>query len=153
MSDITTCPRCRREVSPHVTERGLVCPHCQNPLAGVGLEGLAAPDVDTDVRRRVSLATIILVVLITANAVAIGAAFYALEYLDQACCFLILFAVLDLLVIVAVMRPFANWLQNSKRLGDAGKLFAFVLLGLVVAVGVVIIFFTACVGLINLARP
>jgi hypothetical protein len=158
MSGLTTCPRCRADVSHvHITERGLICPHCQNPLAGTGLGGLAAPEVDTDVRRGVGPVGITLAILIVANVVGIGAAYVPLlarpntaDAIGSLLWMLFLFALLDLLVIIAVMRPLARWWLKGRPIETYARYLGLLLLGFLVTLAVVIVFFTACVGLIRL---
>jgi hypothetical protein len=154
VSEITTCPRCHGSLKgAHVTERGLVCPHCANPLGGAGMDLLPAPSYP-DVRRRtgafVSFAVAIAVGLVLIALVLIqGVGRASLDVSDLVILGFV-FAYLDVVVILALALSLLRWrgLNEWTKNVWVASLFVFLLLGIIA--GVLIVMFATCHGLLYL---
>src|SRR5262249_42655591 len=151
---VTTCPRCYSSLSgAHVTERGLICPHCNNPLGDVRLD-LSAPAVDPDVTsdpvpmpdvraigRRLAgttgrvigglfaSAVLVLTILVVSAVVGIGG-----EALMGVLCFAsLLYAVLGLMAVAWYLE---EWSHSREWASEAGTTILLFLLLLGVIAGI-----------------
>jgi hypothetical protein len=149
VSDITTCPRCHGSLKgAHVTERGLVCPHCANPLSDTGMGMLPAPSYP-DVRRRTGT------FVPFAVAVAVGFAFVALALLSEdwvlrAIALMFAFAYLDVVVVFALAFALSRWWNSQEWTKNVWAAALFVILILGMTAGVAIVMFGTCQGMLTL---
>jgi hypothetical protein len=154
MSRSTTCPHCstRLRVSEQVTDKTLICPHCladvDNPQSTFQIQ---AADIDTDVKRGLSLGSIILAVLIGLCVLGIIMAFLALRTgkgdFGAGISLLFCFALLDALVGIAIVRGLIHWGISGVRSPSVGRVIGIVFLSLGTMVAAVIFFFFTCVFL------
>jgi hypothetical protein len=141
-------------VSEQITDKTLICPHClvnvDNPRPGAQIQ---APDLDTDVRRDVSVGSIVLAVLIGLCVLGIAIAFLSgrgmtgQSSLSAAFAMAVLFACLDALVSIAILRGFIRWVASGVRTPSIGRSLGIAFLALGTIVAVVIFFFFTCWGL------
>ncbi len=154
MSRITACPRCaeRLRVSEQITDKTLICPHCladvDNPQPGFRIR---AADINTEVKRDLSVGSIVLLVLIGLCVLGIAIAFFSIragnrgkspsEGLWQ----LLIgsFLALDFFVTIAIIR----WAISGGGVPSAGRLFGTAFLVLVTAVAIFIFFFFTCLSI------
>jgi hypothetical protein len=153
MNRITTCPHCskRLRVSEQITDKTLLCPHClaevDNPQSGFQVP---YADLDTDVKRDLSVASIVLVVLIGLCIVGIITAIYlfrnpstALNVLLVSC------AALAVLIIVAIVRGLIRWGRSGARAPVVAALIGipFLVLGSIAAV--ILFFIVTCMNILD----
>jgi hypothetical protein len=156
MSRITTCPHCstRIRVSEQITDRILICPHCLAEVdnAHPGFQ-IRAADLNTDVKRDTKVGSIVLAVLIGLCVCGIVLAFWSSRILKGetsiAALFymVMLFAGLDVLVSVAIIRGLVRRRVSGIRAPSARKVLGIVFLSFGTVVAVVIFFFFTCLGL------
>lgn len=150
MSRIATCPHCstRLQVSEQITDKTLICPHClanvDNPQPGFQIQ---AADIDTNVKRDVSVVSIILAVLIAlcVLGIAIGAVSPGGDTSFSVLMFS--FAALDLFVSIAIIRGMVRWGVSGVRTPSIARVVGYVFLALGTSVAVVIVFFFTCLPL------
>ncbi len=165
MSQIATCPHCskRLRVSDQITDKTLICPHCladvDNPRPGMQIR---APDLDTDVKRDVSVGSIVLAVLIGLCVLGIALAFFVGHHsqgkgeggLGEGIFSLLLlmncFGALDILVSIAIIRWLIRRRISGVREPSVGRVVGIAFLSLGTVAAVVVFFFFTCVGLIML---
>ncbi len=162
MSRITTCPHCstRIIVPEGIMYKTLICPHClaevNNPWPG---SQIRAADLDTDVRRDVNVGSIVLAVLIGLCVLGIALAFWSSRILKGETsiaalfCMAMLFAGLDVLVSVAIIRGLLRRRASGIRAPSSRKVLGIVFLSFGTVVAVVIFFFFTCLGLAIIANP
>jgi hypothetical protein len=160
MNHITTCPHCskRLRVSEQITDKTLICPHClanvDNPRPGVQIQ---APDLDTCVKRDVSVGTIVLAVLIGFCLLGIAIAFLydrvggrsPTDPISFALLMVFIFSVLEVLVSIAIVHGLVHWGTSGNRGPSIGRVFGITLLSLVSISAAVIFLFFTCVALVN----
>lgn len=156
MSHITTCPNCstRLRVSEQITDKTMICPHCladvDNPQPGFQIR---AADIDTDVKRDVSLVSIALHVLIGLCVLGIAMAFFSPRQgeqgLGRALWLAMLFVVLDILVGIAIIRVLVRWGVSGVRTPSAGRVLGITFLSLGTIVAVILFFFFTCMFLVD----
>lgn len=157
MSRITTCPHCstRLRVSEQITDKSLICPHClanvDNPKSGFQIQ---AAGINTDVKRDVSKGSIVLLVLTGLCVLGIAIVLLSLHTASNADTSIILlfvlvslFAALDVLVSIAIIRGFIRWGISGVRTPSVGRALGIAFLSLGTIVAVVIFFFFTCWGL------
>jgi hypothetical protein len=138
----------------HATERGLVCPSCQSPLAGTEV-ALSTEERDTNVRLGQPGGSDIwrgrLVILALGSLVALGVLFVGLVYFlmpnqsGQTFVYLLLaFAFLEVVTIAALVYPVLRWWLSNSSFGADAKILGTGVLLIVTAVGVVAVFIAAC---------
>lgn len=160
MSLVTTCPHCsaRLPASEQITDTTLICPHCHspvdNPRSGFRLR---AADINTNVKRNLSVGSIILLVLIGLCVLGIAAVLVnkwrnkwtGYDKIGYAFLLMWLFAALDVLVGIAIIR----WLYLSGfsgvRVSTVGGILGVIFLSLGLIVTVVTFFGFTCFYLAN----
>jgi hypothetical protein len=151
MSHITTCPHCSTPfgVSERITDKTLICPHCLADVdnARPGSQ-IRADDINTNVKRDLSVGSIVLAVLIglcVFGILGIGTVFSARRSasrvssvsesphrfsntplpadntLDLAITLMYLVAALDVLVSIAILRGLIRWGISGLRTPSVGK--------------------------------
>lgn len=168
MSQIATCPNCSRRlrVSEQITDKTLICPHCladvDNPRPGTQIR---APELDTDVKRDVSVGSKIIAVLIGLCVLGIALAFFVGHHsqgkgesgLGEGIFSLLLlmncFGALDILVSIAIIRRLIRRSTSGVPEPSVGRVIGIAVLSLGSVVAVVIFFFFTCVGLVMLSNP
>jgi hypothetical protein len=113
---------------------------------------VAVADMDTDVRRDLSMGNIVLGVLIGLCVLGTIVAFAATPRggyggLDLAFVLMFIFAALDVLVSIVCIRAFVRWGMAGVRVPSALSVIGLTFLSLVTIVAVVIVFFMTCWGL------
>lgn len=161
MNHVTTCPHCskRLRVPEQITDKTLICPHClasvDNPRPAAPIR---APEIDTDVKRDVSVGTIVLAVLIGLCLLGIVIAFSRYragggrrptDPLSFALLMAFIFSVLDVLVSIAIVRGLVRWGTSGNRGASVGKILGITLLSLGSVVAAVIFLFFTCVVLVS----
>jgi hypothetical protein len=156
MSRITTCPHCstRIRVSEQITEKTLICPHCLADVdnARSGRE-IRAAEIDTDVKRDLSVGSIVLMVLIGFCVIGIAIAFFfslgqsGAASIGPALALMFLFAVLEVLVSIAIIRGMVRWGISGVRSPSTARVIGITFLSLGTAAAVVIFFFYTCLFL------
>jgi len=142
MNQIVACPHCskRLDVPECITEKTVICPHCladvDNTQPG---SQIRAADINTDVKRDLSVGSIVLAVLIGVCVLGIAIAFFTPkeEPLDITL-LMISFIGLDFLVSIAIMRVLIRWGFSGVRVPSAARVFGIVLLSLGTTVAVII---------------
>jgi hypothetical protein len=155
MSDMTTCPRCRHSLrDSRVTRGAVVCRHCDLRLED-RLPDLSAPDVGPNVRRRISVVTWVLAVLIGLGVVAVVLLSFQQPKAYEATAALIVafalaFAYLDVVVILTTWRYVFRWWRSWKESQSEAGAVALLLVVLIPGVifGVVSVFFVTCWGIL-----
>jgi hypothetical protein len=140
-----------------VTERSSICPHClgaiDNPVAGMAEKDYG---INTDVRRDLSVGSIILGILIGLCVLGTIVAFAATpgrggyDKLGFALILMFIFAALDVLVSIACIRAIIRWGTSGVGHLSAGRVIGLTFLSLGTVVAVVIFFFVTCFGLASL---
>jgi hypothetical protein len=156
---MTTCPHCstRLRVPDQITDKTLICPRCladvANPKPGFQIRAM---DLDTDVKRGLSVGTIVLLVLIGLCVLGITLSFFGLRSgkgdLGVGLFFLFCFGALDALVSIAIIRGLIHWGISGVRTPSVGKVLGVVFLSLGTVVAAVIFFFFTCFGLLMLGN-
>jgi hypothetical protein len=162
MSQITACPHCstRLRVSDQITDKTLICPRCladvDNPQPGFQLR---AADIATDVKRGLSVGSIVLAVLIGLCVFGIAVGFLiptpqeAYGVLVNALPLMFFFAALDVFVSIAIVRGLVRWSISGSRTPTVGKVLGITFLSLGTIVAVVIFFFGTCMALLKVKSP
>ena len=161
MSHITTCPNCstRLRVSEQITDKTLICPRCladvDNPQPGFQIR---FADIDTDVKRGLSVGTIVLAALIGLSIIGVTMSHLYLygrfgKPSDPQGLAVILFMFsffsLDVLVSIAIVRGLIRWGISGDRVPSVGRVLGIVFLSLGTVVAVVIFLFFTCLALIT----
>ena len=146
MSRITTCPHCstRLSVSQQITDKTLICPRCLAEVDNVrSTSQIQAPQLNTDVKRDLRAASIVLAVLMGLCVLGIALAIWGgmmgsgtMPSDTQAGLLYYSFFALFVLVCIAIARG----LVRRGRIGVLGG----ILLVLGTIASVVIFFFFAC---------
>lgn len=161
MNHVTTCPNCsgRLRVSDQITDKTLICPHCladvNNPQPGIQIP---AADINTDVKRGLSVGSIVLAVLIGLNVLgitlacvraALRATSPSIPNTPRAQELVFYFAALDVLVSMAIIRRLGRWGNSGVRPPSIARVFGIILLSLGTIVAVSIFFFFTCLFLVH----
>jgi hypothetical protein len=152
MNRITACPHCstRLSVPEGITDKTLICPHCladvDNPQQGFQIQ---AANINTDVKRYMSVSGIVLAALIGFCVFGIAIAFFVprgRHWAETPRIFLLLFsfAALDVLVSIAIIRGLVRWGISGVRTPSVGRVIGIVFLSLGSIVAVIIFFFFTC---------
>jgi len=154
MSRIITCPHCatRLRVSEGITDKTLICPHCfadvDNARTG---SPIRAADINTDVKRALSVGSIILAVLIGLCALGIEIVLLdARRRTYEHRTFILatfFFAVLAALVSIAIILGLVRWGISGVQAPSAGRVLGILFLSLGTIVAVIIFSFFTCLFL------
>lgn len=162
MSHIVTCPFCSTQV--RVPERNMdktfICPRCladvDNSWPGSQIQ---VANLNTDVRRDVNVGSIVLAVLIILCVIGVVAGFLiptpkeAYGVFVNAVPLMFCFALLDVLVSIAIIRALVRRSVYGTHAPSVGKVLGIVLLSLGTIVAVIIFFFGTCMALLKTKSP
>lgn len=155
MSRITTCPHCstRLSVSDGITDKTLICPRCLADVdnARPGSQ-IRADDINTNVKRDVSVGSIVLAVLIGLCVLGIVVTILAPRSggrhdfgpLIQLAYF---FAALDAFVGIAILRGLLRWGTSGVQSPSVARVVGIAFLWIGTFVAVIIFFFFTCIFL------
>ena len=159
MSDKITCPRCGSLSDTRITRRDQVCEHCRQPFGDLSVPDHAGrltsgDDTDDPSRRRRS--DVHLWVSIALTLVGVAAVVLMMLFMEKgrdgglclSCSFVPVFVLLDVTVSIASVRLLQRYWPGAvgANEGRTAGLFGLLLAG--VLVGVVIVFFVTCRGLL-----
>ncbi len=151
MNPITTCPHCsaRLNVSEQITDKTSICPHCHADMNSPGPGFQVQPaDINTNVKGGLSVGSIVLAALIGLCILGITAAYFSTREGESGIVrdlnLAILFAALDILIGIAIIRGLVRWGFWGTRTSSAGRELAFLFLAFGTIVAAIIFFFFAC---------
>jgi hypothetical protein len=162
MSHVITCPYCSTQVRvpDRITDKTFICPRCladvDNTKPGFQIQ---AADINTDVKRDVSIGSIVLAVLIGLCVVGVAVGFSiptpqeAYGVFVNAVPMMFAFAGLDVLVSIAIIRGLVRWSISGSRTPSVGKVLGITFLSLGSIVAVAIFFFGTCMALLKIKSP
>lgn len=162
MSQITRCPQCstRLRVSEQITDKTLICPHCFADMDNPRMGGqLRATNINTDVKRGLSVGSIVLAVLISLCVLGIIVGLLiptppeAYGIFVNALPLMFFFAGLDVLVSIVLIRGLIHWSISGVRTPSVGRMLGIALLSLGSIAAIVIFFFFTCMGLLKIKSP
>lgn len=157
MSRVFACRHCSTSlnVPERFTDRTFLCPHClgevNNPWPGSSVQ---APELDTDVKRDLSVGSWVLAILIGICVLGVLLTLFAPRgsetyEIEKAIWLMCAFAVLDVLVSIALIRRIVRVGTAGVHSVSVGRVIGLVLLSLGTVVAVVAFFFATCFVMIR----
>ncbi len=156
MNPITTCPHCsaRLNVSEQITDKTSICPHCHADMNSPGSGFQVQPaDINTNVKRGLSVGSIVLAALIGLCILGITAAYFSTREgergIGRSFYLVIFFVALDILVGIAIVRVLSRWGSSGVRPASEARVLGIALLTLGTVLAVIVFFFFTCAFLVG----